>query len=196
MVAAQGDRADSEGVAADLAAVARRGGGDMTFARIFKHLLHQPMQVHRRFPAKTMQEIESAIHAAEKHHVGELCVAIEGALELPELLRGLTGRERALQVFSSLRVWDTEANNGVLIYLLLADRDVEIIADRGIHQRIAAGEWDKVCRAMEAMLRQNQYEAAILQGVTLVGALLQQHFPATGAKHNELPDRPVVVKRA
>lgn len=168
----------------------------MTFLRTFKHLLHQPVQVHRAFPARTMHAIESAIHTAEQHHAGELCVAIEGALELSELLRGVSGRERALEVFSNLRVWDTEANNGVLIYLLLADRDVEIIADRGIHQRIATGEWDKVCRAMESLLRQGQYEAAVLQGVALVGALLQEHYPATDLKHDELPNRPVVVKRA
>jgi uncharacterized membrane protein len=163
--------------------------------RTFKHLLYFPWQVHRAFPAQAMSAIASAIRDTEQRHAGELRVAVEGALDLPELLRGITARERALEVFSSLRVWDTEHNNGVLIYLLLADRDVEIIADRGIHQRIAIGEWERVCRAMESLLRQEQYEAAVLQGVTLVGALLQQHYPTTGMKRNELDNRPVVVKR-
>jgi len=178
-----------------LVAAVHRGDGDMTLKRTFKHLLHLPVQVHRAFPARTMHAIELAIHNTEQHHAGELCVAIEGALDIPELLRGLSARERALQVFSDLRVWDTEFNNGVLIYLLLADRDVEIIADRGVHQRIAPDEWEQVCRAMESLLRQGQYESAVLQGVTLIGALLQQHYPATADKRNELDNRPVVVKR-
>lgn len=163
--------------------------------RLLKHLLHFPWQVHTAFPASTMQAIEAAIVEAERGHAGELRFAVEGALDLPELLQGITARERALAVFSSLRVWDTEHNNGVLIYLLLADSDVEIVADRGIHQRIAEGEWEKICRAMESLLRQGLYEAAVLQGVALVGALLQQHYPATNPPRNELANRPVVVKR-
>ena len=178
-----------------LVVAAHRGGGNMSYLRVFKHLLHFPWQVHRAFPTATMHTIESAILNTEQHHAGELRFAVEGALDLPELLRGVTARERALEVFSSLRVWDTEHNNGVLIYLLLADRDVEIMADRGIHQRITTGEWDNVCRTMESLLRHDQYEAAVLQGVALVGALLQQHYPATGQPRNELDNRPVVVKR-
>jgi uncharacterized membrane protein len=178
-----------------LVVAAHRGGGDMSYLRVFKHLLHFPWQVHRAFPARTMHAIEAAILNTEQHHAGELRFAVEGALDLPELFRGMTARERALEVFGNLRVWDTEHNNGVLIYLLLADHDVEIIADRGIHQRIATGEWEKVCRAMEALLRQGQYEAAVLQGVALVGVLLQQHYPAAGKQRNELDNRPVVVKR-
>jgi uncharacterized membrane protein len=178
-----------------LVVAAHRGGGDMSYLRVFKHLLHFPWQVHRAFPARSMHAIEAAILDTEQQHAGELRFAVEGALDLPELLRGMTARERALEVFGNLRVWDTEYNNGVLIYLLLADHDVEIIADRGIHQRIVAGEWENVCRAMEALLRQGQYEAAVLQGVALVGTLLQQHYPAAGKQRNELDNRPVVVKR-
>lgn len=163
--------------------------------RIFKHLLHFPWRVHRAFPLHTMRVIESAILDSELSHVAELRFAVEGALDWPELMRALTPRERALEVFSNLRVWDTEHNNGVLIYLLLADQDVEIIADRGVSQRIAAAEWEAVCRAMESLLRQGKYEAAVLQGVALVGALLQQHYPATMNRRNELDNRPVVVKR-
>lgn len=167
----------------------------MMFKRTMQHLLHFPWLVHKAFPASAMSAIESAILEAERGHAGELRFAVEGALDLPELIHGMTARERALAIFSNLRIWDTEHNNGVLIYLLLADRDVEIIADRGIHQRIPTAEWEKICRAMEFLLRQGQYETAVLQGVARVGELLQQHYPATGQKRNELDNRPVVVKR-
>jgi len=181
--------------AAALAAAARRGDGEMNLMRVFKHLLHLPWRVHLAFPAHTMRAIESAIHGSEQHHYGELRFAVEGALDIGELWQGMSARERALNVFADLRVWDTEHNNGVLIFLLLADHDVEIVADRGIHGHIAAGEWEAVCRAMEALLRQGQYEAAALQGVAAVGELLQRHYPAQGRKRNELDNRPVVVKR-
>ncbi|BBP04978.1 hypothetical protein TPL01_25930 [Sulfuriferula plumbiphila] len=167
----------------------------MNLMRVFKHLLHFPWRVHRVFPAHTLRAIESAIHDSEQYHCGELRFAVEGALDIAELWHGVSARERALNVFADLRVWDTEHNNGVLIYLLLADRDVEIVADRGIHGHIAAGEWEAVCRAMEALLRHGKYEAAALQGVALVGELLQRHYPAQGRKRNELDNRPVVVKR-
>ena len=167
----------------------------MNLARLFKHLLYFPWRVHTAFPAHTMRAIESAIHDSEQRHSGELRFAVEGALDIDDLWQDIAARERALNVFANLRVWDTEYNNGVLIYLLLADHDVEIIADRGIHGHIAAGEWEGICRAMEALLRQGQYEAAVLQGVTSVGALLQQYYPAQGSSRNELENRPVVVKR-
>ncbi len=174
---------------------ARRGDGEMNLMRGFKHLLYLPWRVHLAFPAHTMRAIESAIHGSEQHHYGELRFAVEGALDIGELWQGMPAPERALDVFANLRVWDTEHNNGVLIYLLLADRDVEIVADRGIHGHIAAGEWEAVCRAMEALLQQGQFEAAALQGVALVGELLQRNYPAQGRKRNELDNRPVVVKR-
>lgn len=167
----------------------------MNLMRVFKHLLYFPWRMHLAFSTHTLHAIESAIHGSEQHHYGELRFVVEGALDIGELWQGMSARERALHVFSDLRVWDTEHNNGVLIYLLLAERDVEIVADRGIHGHIAAGEWEAVCRAMEALLRQGQYEAAALQGVALVGELLQRHYPAQGRKHNELDNRPVVMRR-
>lgn len=178
-----------------MAVAGLQGDGEMNLARVFRHLLYVPWRVHTAFPAQVMRAIETAIHDSEQHHYGELRFVIEGALDIAELWHGMAARERALDIFSTLRVWDTERNNGVLIYLLLADRDVEIVADRGIHGHIAAGEWEAVCRAMETLLRQGQYEAAALQGVALVGELLQRHYPAQGKPLNELDDRPVVVKR-
>lgn len=163
--------------------------------RFLRHLLFFPWRVHTAFPDSAMRAIESAIRESERRHQGEIRFAVEGALDLPELWRGVSARERAIDVFAHLRVWDTEHNNGVLIYLLLADRDVEIVADRGIHGRIAAGAWEGICQAMETLLRQGQYEAAVLQGVTSAGALLERHYPASERHINELENRPVVVKR-
>jgi uncharacterized membrane protein len=138
-----------------------------------------------------MQAIERAIRESERTHRGQICFAVEAALDTLPLLRGQTARERAIEVFSQLRVWDTEHNNGVLIYLLLADRDVEILADRGIHARIGAEAWERVCREMEAAFRAGRFEDGALAGIRAVGALMAQHFPGVGG--HELPDRPVVL---
>jgi uncharacterized membrane protein len=138
-----------------------------------------------------MQAIERAIRESEKTHRGQIRFAVEATLDTLPLLRGQTARARAVEVFSHLRVWDTEHNNGVLIYLLLADRDVEILADRGIHGRVSAEAWERVCREMEAAFRAGRFEDGALAGIRAVGALLAQHFPGTGG--HELPDRPVVL---
>ncbi len=167
----------------------------MQLQRLIRHLGFAPWRVRRAFPHATLQAIATAIHAAEQQHGGEIRFAVEGALDLPELWRGLTARERAIEVFSHLHVWDTEHNDGVLIYLLLAERDVEIVADRGIHQQVGAGAWEEVCRSMEALLRDGRFEAAALNGVAGVSALLARHAPLQAAeKRNELPDWPVVLR--
>lgn len=163
--------------------------------RLLRHLSFAPWRVRRAFPHATLEAIATAIHAAEQLHGGEIRFAVEGAFDLPELWRGLTARERAIEVFSHLRVWDTEHNDGVLIYLLLAERDVEIVADRGIHQQVETGAWEDVCRSMETLLHQGRYEAAALDGVAGVSGLLARHAPLqTGTKRNELPDWPVVLR--
>ena len=138
-----------------------------------------------------MDEIEAAIAATERTHGGEIRFAVEGNLSAPELWRDMTARERAVEVFAHLGVWDTEANNGVLIYLLWADHDVEIVADRGFHGRVTAQEWTAVCHQMEAHFRANRPQQAIVEGVQAVGALIAKHFPAID--RNELPDRPVML---
>ena len=97
-------------------------------------------------------------------------------------------RERALDIFSQLRVWDTEHNNGVLIYLLLADRDVEIIADRGIDAHVGAAGWETICRAMEKDFRAGLFEHGVIKGIEDVSRLLARHFPpAPPGRRNELP---------
>ena len=103
-------------------------------------------QVSRAFPRKTLIAIEQTVKASETAHAGEIRFVVEGALHSTPLLDGQSARERALEVFSQLRIWDTEHNNGVLIYLLLADRDVEIVADRGIHSKLGTREWETICR--------------------------------------------------
>ena len=161
--------------------------------RFIKHLTAARWQVRRRLPARSMNAIEVAIHASEKIHMGELRFAVEAGLDWPDLFAGITSRERALEVFSQLRVWDTDHNSGVLIYLLLADRKVEIVADRGIHARVGNAVWISICQDMESKFRSGDFESGVLLGITEITALLQQHFPAHAHNPNDLSDRPAVL---
>lgn len=165
----------------------------MNFMRILQHLFMPPWRVRLALPARALRAIEAAIHKSEDTHAGEIRFAVESALSPFPLLRGQTARARALEVFSQLRVWDTEHNNGVLIYLLLADRDVEIIADRGVHTRVGQEEWERICHNMESMFRLGKFESGVIAGVQAISAHLAKHYPAQGADRNELADRPVVL---
>ena len=165
----------------------------MKIKRIVKHLLVTDGQVGRAFPRSTLHKIEQAIKDSETTHVGEIRFAVEGALDGAPLFNGQSARNRAIDLFSQLRVWDTQHNTGVLIYLLLADRAVEIVADRGIHAKVDSQEWSKVCRQMEAAFRQSNYEAGVVSGVQAVTQHLVKHFPADRRNANELPDKPVVL---
>ncbi len=149
--------------------------------------------VKRAFPPDTFMAIDKAIKESESAHRGEIRFAVEGALHISTLLRGQTARERAIDVFSQLRIWDTEHNNGILIYLLLADRDVEIVADRGINAKVGPQEWEQICRKMEDAFRQADYEGGVVGGIRDVTRHLVEHFPPIGGDRNELPDRPVVL---
>jgi hypothetical protein len=166
----------------------------MERSRALRNLMTLPFAARRRFPETVLDAIESAIRAGEAKHRGEICFAVESALELGELWRGASARDRAVAVFSELRVWDTHANNGVLIFVLLAERDVEIVADRGAAACIDAAEWERVCRAMEAHFREGRFQEGAVAGVNAVSELLARHFPASGERSNpnELRDRPVV----
>jgi len=149
--------------------------------------------LRRAFPRDTLAAIDKAIKASEDLHRGEIRFAVEGALQIEPLFRGQTARERAIGVFSQLQIWDTEHNNGVLIYLLLADRDVEIVADRGIDAKVGPREWERICRKMEAAFRQADFEGGVVGGIQEVTRLLAEHFPPIGDDRNELPDKPVVL---
>ena len=165
----------------------------MTFARILKHLTMPAWRRNQLLPATSLTRIEQAISAAERQHRGEIRFAVESALDLMPLLRGISARERAIEIFANLRVWDTEENNGVLIYLLLADRDVEIVADRGIHANVGAAGWEDICSKMEAQFRAGLFEQGVLDGIALVSALVARHFPGPDRRGDELSDKPVLL---
>jgi TPM domain len=160
---------------------------------IGRHLVTDHRSVHRAFPPAVLKRIEAAIAAGELQHAGQLRFAVEGGLPFAHLARGEDPRERALDVFSRLRVWDTEENCGVLVYVLLADKDVEIVADRGIHRRVGDETWQQVCRAMEAAFRERRFEEGALVGIKAISTLLAQHFPRGGSGPNELPDQAIVL---
>jgi uncharacterized membrane protein len=164
----------------------------MNLRRIARHLLVMPGALNRAFPPATMAAIEQAIAAGEREHSGEVRFAAEAALDVPSLLAGQSARERAIDVFSQLRVWDTAENNGVLIYLLLAERDIEIVADRGLNA-VRSKDWQAICESMEGRLRRGEFEQAIVAGIEAVSRVLARHFPPRAGDRNELADRPAVV---
>jgi len=162
--------------------------------RIARHILTTRRALTRALPAPALAAVERAVRQGESLHAGEVRFAVETELDWRQLLAGVTARQRALEVFSMLRVWDTEANNGVLIYVLFADRDVEIVADRGLNGKATTEEWQGICRAMRDRFAAGEFEAGILGGIEAVSRLMATHFPApTGGSRNEMPDRPVLL---
>jgi uncharacterized membrane protein len=165
----------------------------MNIKRIGRHLLEHHWRVRRVFPPDVLARIEQAIRDGEATHGGQLRFVVEGALDGAPLFRDQPARERALDFFSHLRIWDTAHNNGVLIYLLLADRDVEIVADRGIDAHVGRDGWETICREMEAEFRSGNFERGVIRGIEAVSRQLAAHFPPGGDRRNELPDKPVVI---
>ncbi|WP_129642218.1 TPM domain-containing protein [Peristeroidobacter agariperforans] len=163
----------------------------MNFARLARHIFMPRRSLRRAFDETALNAIEKAITDTEKTHGGEVRIALEASLDPAELFSDITPRQRALQAFSHLGVWDTELNNGVLIYVLWADRDVEIVADRGFNGRISAQEWTDVCHRMEQLFSHGSAASAVIAGIEAAGALISRHFPA--ADRNELPDRPTLL---
>ena len=165
----------------------------MDIKRIGKHLLEHGWRARRDFPPRVLERIEQAIKKGEATHSGQVRFVVEGALDGAPLFRGQPARERALDIFAQLRIWDTAHNNGVLIYLLLADRNVEIIADRGIDAKVGAAGWESICRQMEAEFRAANFERGAIKGIEAVSRQLAKHFSSAGGGPNELPDAPVVI---
>jgi len=155
----------------------------MSAKRLLKHLCTPHWVVN----------LERAIRDSEKSHDGELRFAVEAGLHFLPLWKGLAPRQRARQVFSQLGVWDTEQNSGVLIYVQLVDRRIEIVADRGISAKVRQESWDAICRRMEEEFRAGRFEDGALHGIEAITALLARHFPPTGSNPDELSNRPVVL---
>jgi uncharacterized membrane protein len=169
----------------------------MQIGRLLRHAAATHWRTRMMFPSATLDAIEQAIGRAEQTHAGEIRFAIETSLAPQHILNGVGSRARALEVFAHLRVWDTELNNGVLIYVQLADRSVEIVADRGLQGRVSAAEWQAVCRLMEEHFRAGRFQIGSIAGVDAIGNLLTRHFPPnprqSAQSHNELPDRPTLL---
>jgi uncharacterized membrane protein len=165
----------------------------MKLTRIGRHLLKHHRRAQRLFPPPVLDRIEQAIKDGEATHSGQVRFVVEGSLDGAPLFRNQPVRERALDVFSHLRIWDTAHNNGVLIYLLLADRDVEIVADRGIDAKVGTTAWEAICREMETDFHAGNFEHGVIRGIEEVSQQLAKHFPPHGRGPNELPDAPVVM---
>jgi uncharacterized membrane protein len=165
----------------------------MVTGRWFRHLGLGPSAA-RWFPADTLDAIQHAIAEQERDHLGEICFAVEGRLGVAELIRCPTARDRAQEVFGQLRVWDTAHDTGVLVYVLLADRAIEIVVDRAVAAKVDQREWDGVCTLMRDRFTAGEYRAGAIAGVEAVAAILRRHFPADRtANPEELPDRPVLL---
>jgi uncharacterized membrane protein len=165
----------------------------MDALRLMRHLATTRWSTRRHFTPAVRAAIEQSVRGCEAHHAGEIRFVVETALDLPELWHDVAPRRRALQLFGQLGVWDTAHNNGVLIYVLMADRAVEIIADRGIAARITQAEWDGLCRQMERHYREQRFQEGSVAGVQGVGALLGRHFPGRAHGGDELPAQPVLL---
>ena len=165
----------------------------MKVGRLIRHLCTTRWSTRARFSPAVLDAIAQAIGECEDRHGGEIRFIVESALDLPELWRDMPPRQRALQLFGQFGVWDTAHNNGVLVYVLMADRDVEIVADRGIAQHVSQAEWQAVCRQMEAHFRAGRFREASVLGILGVGALLGRHFPGTAPGGSELPNQPVLL---
>jgi uncharacterized membrane protein len=165
----------------------------MDIARLLRHSFATRWGTRRRFSEPALAAIEAAIRDVEARHAGEIRFAVETAYDLPDLWFGVGARQRALEVFGQLGVWDTEGNNGVLIYVLMADHDVEIVADRAIAARVTQAEWDAICREVEDHYRAGRFTEGSVAAVQAVGRLLARHFPAQGGDRNEQPNQPVLL---
>lgn len=165
----------------------------MDVVRTLRHLATPDWVIRRAFPARRLNAIEMAIGRSESAHRGELRFAVEAGLPVAALARAMPARERAVELFSQLRVWDTAGNSGVLIYVQLVDRRVEIVADRGIAGYVAQATWDDLCRGLERAYREREFESGTLVAIERITGLLARHFPARPVNPNELPDAPVVL---
>lgn len=161
--------------------------------RFFRHVWMSPIILRRQFSAPTLDAIGRAVSEGEKLHRGQVRFVVEAELTTAQLWTGVSARQRAIDVFSMLRVWDSEENCGVLIYLLLADHKVEIVADRGIHYHVGEERWREICREIEHAFRRGDFLQGSVIGIEKISAELARFFPSEGESRNEQPDAPVVL---
>lgn len=162
--------------------------------RLLTNLFGQWFAMRRRFPEALLEEMTAAIASGERTHLGEVRFAVESRLSPWMVLDGVDAAQRARQVFGQLQVWDTEHNTGVLLYVLLAEKRIEIVADRGIASRVAQAEWDDICAGMQGSYASGCWREGSLVGIAAVHVLLQRHFPSSGSDNpDELPDRPMLL---
>ncbi len=165
----------------------------VNFSRLFKHLFATSRQTKKHFPVSALQQIEARIAKSEVGHSGQIRVVIETTLSPYAIWHQQSSRERSIEVFSLQKIWDTENNNGVLIYLLMADHAFEIIADRGVHQKVGDEFWNNVCKRMEIHLKNGDFHAGVLEGIEEIDQILRKFYPATIITPNELSDKPVLI---
>jgi uncharacterized membrane protein len=180
--------------AVDLEAVVRPAVGKSGIVRRWlQHLSTPPWALRRCFPPATLSAIDAACAASERTHRAEIRCAVEAVLSLDHLWRGTSSAERAVEVFAQLRMWDTAENNGVLLYVLIAERKIEIVADRGFSEYVKSAEWRSICAEMESAFRSGQYEGGALAALDRISAIARQHFPMRGGDRNELPNTTVLL---
>lgn len=161
--------------------------------RLFRHMFSWSGVVRQYFPKDSMRAIENAIAASEKTHLGEICFVVESNLDIFDIFRKKSAKRRAIEVFSQFHVWDTAQNNGVLIYLLLADHDFEILADRGIHAHVGSEGWEQISHEMEQHFKKGDFELGVLHGIAKITEHLDVHFPSNSVNVNELSNAPIVI---
>lgn len=169
------------------------GGGDMDLRRLIRHLIASPRTARAAFPRSTLLAIERAIRSGEQLHDADVQFVVESSLDIGSLWHRQSPHERALELFAQRRVWDTELNSGVLLYVLLADRAVEVIADRAVHRQCRTEAWNVICRDMESCFAAGEFERGSIDGINAVSRHLAHHFPRTAHGRHELPDQPIVL---
>jgi uncharacterized membrane protein len=162
--------------------------------RMWRHRWLDESDTRRALPPEVLDRLARHVADSEARHTGEIRIYVEAGLPASYLWRDSTPRERAIAMFGKLGVWDTEQNNGVLIYLLLAEHAIEVVADRGLSRHVDAAQWQQIIKGMSEAFRAGDYEEGLMQAIDEVTGLLVKHFPtAPGAANaNELPDEPVV----
>jgi uncharacterized membrane protein len=172
---------------------------------IIRHLWLDADDTHRAIPPDMLKRLAQRVAASERRHSGEVRICVEASLPVSYVWRlnnnnaiGALTRQRAVMMFGKLRVWDTERNNGVLIYLLLAERAIEIVADRGLTKHVSAGQWQAMVSHMSAAFKAGRYEEGLTEALAEISAVLVQHFTIDGApggavNPNELPDNPLLL---